>query len=519
MNLPPLPPPAPAEWTAHRRALHARVAAVERLIGPSQIAWMRGSPRVWSEDELADLWRTAASQSGSAAANHLYVHVPFCKSICAFCNYDRLKPSSAEGLRDWRDRVLASIRTLGPAVRGLRFQSLYFGGGTPSVLPSAILREVFEGLDSHFHWKHGASRSIELDPATVNAPKIEAMLDHRFDHFSFGVQTRSTQVNVHHNRGPQGEATVDRCLDLLPGPLTSSVAVDVLMGLAGVSPDDTLADVEALMRHPRRPSIDLFHLTPTRDYVQSHFGGSSDRAATALAQYDDHFRSRLAQLARVHGYGLRDAHSHHAHALYPHRRHWLASVKDLRELGRQLGKGVQSIVTRIRAGRPGPRLPGPRYGYTQLANNAGQRHNLLGLGPSARSQLFGIASAQTIPAAGQEGPTAYRGSAIDLTDELRTFIIFDIRDRAHIDEARLHKIFRTTLAEAFPHALSVWLEEGFAQPAPGGWSFHRKPPPELSQLMLWLVPESTLEETIARKSGGRAGARARQNRPSPARRP
>ncbi len=481
---------------------------------------MRGKPRVWSEAEMAGLWKSAAEASGGRSANHLYVHVPFCKSICAFCNYDRLKPSSADGLREWRDRVLASMRTLGPAVRDLSFHALYFGGGTPSVLPSAILREVFEGLDAQFRWHPFASRSIELDPATVNASKIRAMVDHGFDHFSFGVQTRSAHVNVQHNRGPQGPSTVDRCLDLLPGPLLSTVAVDVLIGLAGVTPDDTLADAEALMLHPRRPRVDLFHLTPTRSYVQSHFGGSRDRASDALARYDDPFRDRLARLAHRCGYALHNADSHHFHTLHPQGRSRYTSVQNLRDLGGQLGRDLQSLAAKYRAGKT-LRIRGPRHGYTQLANTAGRQHNLLGLGPSARSQIFGIASAQTIPAAGQSGRTAYRGATIDPSDELRTFIIFDIRDHAFVDEKRVQKIFNTTFAESFADALSVWLEEGFVQPASNGWRFQRRRPEVLSTLMLWLVPDQILEQVIedksqqtARKHGeSQPNARSRAPRP------
>ena len=460
---------------------------------------------------MAELWRTAADRATDQTVNQLYVHVPFCKSICSFCNYDRLKPSSPDNMRDWRDRVLASMRLLGPAVRGLTFQALYFGGGTPSVLTSGILREVFEGLDHHFRWHEHAYRSIELDPATVTAPKVEAMLDHDFRTFSFGMQTRNTHVNVAHNRGPQGDQTVERCLDLLPGPRFSRVAVDLLMGLSGVSPEDTLADVELLMTHPRRPAIDLFHLSPTKSYITSHFAGSRSAASETLARYDDDFHARLAALADKYTYALRDHDSHHAHALEPQRLRRRTSRTRMRTYLRQTRADLTRMAKRARAGRPLPRrrVPGLLASYTQLANNAGRPHNLLGLGPSARSQIFGVASTQTHPPGGEAGPTTYRGSLIDMTDELRTFVIFDIRDRARVMDDRLRSIFGTTLVDAFPDVVSVWQQAGFARAVPGGWEFPRLRPDDLARHMLWLLPEAVLERAMRGKTHRPGASRPR----------
>jgi coproporphyrinogen III oxidase-like Fe-S oxidoreductase len=498
----PAPPspglPSPAR-RAQREALHRAFLAAERLIGPSQLAWLQGAPRQWSEAEWAALWAKAAARQSPDAHNNVYLHVPLCKSICSFCNYERLRAESPEAITAWRDRVLASIEAMAPAVQALTFRSLYVGGGTPSVLPTAILREVLGALNHKRRWSPGARRCIELDPAVIRPDKVAAMVDQGMQHFSFGVQTLNAAVNLAHNRGPQGEATVLRCLEMLPGPLEATVQLDLLLGLAGVSPAQTLADLAVLLAHPRRPSIDLFFLSPTPSYVAGHFGGDSAAARAALSAYDADFSKAVAALARAHGYRHATPGSQHCHSLHP--TPW--SPPALRALGAELRqpgalrRGLRRGLARLRRGSP--------LGYTQLSAVARAPLNLLGFGPSARSQLFGHAAVQTRPAAGEAGPTTYEGAEMSLRDELRAFLVFDVRDNHAVDDDVLRRIFGMTLAEALPEALAVWVERGFAQPRRGGWRFAALPPAAMAEALLWAVPDAALQGLIDARRAPRAG--------------
>lgn len=495
-RVPPLPSPV---RLAQRRALHTGVASVERLLGPSQVAALRGTPRTWTEPDFAQVWAEAAASAPTNSVNNLYVHVPFCKSICAFCNYDRLKPSHPDALKRWRDRVMASIEALAPAVRPLSFGALYLGGGTPSVLPARILGEILGALDTQFSWRPQASRALELDPALVNPAKVEVLLKHRFQHYSFGVQTQSAAVNEAHNRGPQGPETIERCLSLLPGPALATVAADILIGLAGVTPEDTLSDLERLLRHPRRPRVDVFHLTPTREYVQSHFGGSREAAQQALAQYDPAFDKRLEALCAKWRYDLGSEGSHHARTLTPRTASWLLGPAHARERARLYRGDLQTLLARRRDGVPLGLRPWQATSYSQLATNVRAPLNLLGLGPSARSQIFGRAAVVGRPHAGETGATTYQGHALTLQDELRSFVLFDLRDRGFLDEGEIRSLFGMALEDAMPEALAVWVDTGLLRRAPGGWTAHRGSPGDLARAALWAVPDAALHDLIESK--------------------
>jgi len=500
---PPGPSPPSSDWRARRLALHKRVAEVEGVRSLSQLAGFKAAQQTWSEPEMAAVWAQAAAESSARTVNSLYVHVPFCKSICDFCNYERLRPSSPGALTAWRDRVLASIDTFAPAVDRLEFHALYVGGGTPSVLPARILREVFTAIDSRLRWRPYSNRSIELDPAVVNADKVQAMLDHGFHRFSFGVQTTDKAVNQAHNRGPQGPAMVRRCLDLLPAGPGSSVTADVLLGLQGVSPEDTLRDLELLMAHPRRPAVDLFHLTPTTHYVDEHFAGDAEAAAAAVDRYGADFDAALAELCARQLYTVRRGGSHHCRSLHPgglkeHLRRWLGD--GLRGTWRRPSRPPDEMVRHAaKALKALPAIARRQPVYSQIVTEVREPFNLMGLGPSARTQVFGQAAVQTRPHAGEEGPTTYVGSPVDHTDELVNFVLFEVRDRGRVLDEDLLRVCGTTLAESRPDAVAEWQRMGLVQRIEGGWQFQRERR-AIAEDMLWVVPESHLEALVARKT-------------------
>jgi coproporphyrinogen III oxidase-like Fe-S oxidoreductase len=492
---------------ADRAALHARFEGRVRLRDPSQLAYLRGPERVYDEAELAGLWRRAAARGDDEKlANHFYLHVPFCKSLCTFCNYERLRPDSPAVLEAWRARVLRSVEVLGPACAGLTFHSLYVGGGTPSTLPARTMDEVFTALQQAFTWHPLAGRSIELDPAIVTADKVAAMRRAGFDHYSFGVQSLSRAVSEAHNRGPQSFDTVDRCLRLLPPLGEASVALDLLMGLEGATPEGTLADLDALMGHPRRPNIDGFLLVATQSYVQQHFGGDAAKAEAHRRRFELEALPQVAALAQAHRYDLRGGNSHHCFTLSPKtglreavqaRRRRGVRVDDpaAQGLARLLGR----LARRLRgdgAPRSGPPSVAGRIAYTQLVSEQRGPMNLLGLGPSARSQIFGEVAVQC--GEDLEGQTVYRGHPTPVATELRAFVVHEVRDRGEVDDALLQHIFGQGLEAAAPDALAAWRASGFVTGGGPVWRFDRGDPVAAARQLLWLIPEDALRHAIDR---------------------
>ena len=420
---------------------------------------------------MAGLWRDAAARQMPgelSPINHVYVHVPFCKSICSFCNYERLRPSSPQMLHAWLRRVQGSVEALGPSLRDLQFHSLYIGGGTPSTLPPPLLEQLLTTLDTHLNFVPNSSRHIEFDPAVFSQARIAVLQRHGFSRYSFGIQSLDPAVNDAHNRGMQDRRIVGRFFDAVKD--AERVACDFLLGLEGTTPQSILSDLAWVLEHHRPAAIDIFALVPTASYVKRHFDGDLDAYWAHLAPFQEVVPTALPELCETHGY------------------RWHGEGGHRYTLVRQ---GVHG-----RAGSP--------YSYAQLVSEQGRPLNLLGLGTSARSQLFRCAAFQyrdpEDDVAG-DGAAWYEGHRIDPEVEQRTYLIHQLRDRGSVDAALFERIFGVTLEEAAGPALAAWASLGLGALVDGVLTLEKQSGVERARTLLWLVPEAHLEHEMARIMG------------------
>jgi coproporphyrinogen III oxidase-like Fe-S oxidoreductase len=464
-----------AAWLSRRKQLHDRYMEVARVGDASRLAYLHGGTTVWSEEEIAALWdRAARNPVGELEPlNCVYIHVPFCKSICSFCNYDRLQPSSSELLRTWLKRALRSIEVISPALKPLTFHALYIGGGTPAVLPAPLLHELLEAVDNSLNWHPHASRKLEFDPAVMNRARLDVLKAHRFSQLSFGIETLDPQINERHNRGKQGLETIERSFADLREVGLDDVACDFLLGLEGTTAPGMLVEMETVMQRFRPAWLDIFMLTPTQKYVDQHFGGSHEAFWTHLKPFEEIIPPALPALAERNGYSVR------------------------------MGQGHHMMLRRKDRPQPPADASGmspSRFGYTALSSESRRPLNVFGLGRSARSVIFGSAAfslrdPNDDPAA--TGPADYEGNAVDLAGEARTFLAHHLRDNDTVDRTEFRQIFGDDISQVVPAAVAAWEQEGLARLEPE--VLRLVPQDRRSRIasLLWLVPQDAIEFDLA----------------------
>jgi hypothetical protein len=126
--------------------------------------------------------------------------------------------------------------------------------------------------------------------------------------------------------------------------------------------------------------------------------------------------------------------------------------------------------------------------------------NVLGLGRSARSVIFGTAAfavhdPQDNPAL--EGPAGYVGSKLDVTDEARTFLAHLLRDNDTVDRDEFRQIFGGDMPDVIPAALAGWEKEGTARLEGDVLRFVSQDRRARIRSLLWLVPEEAIEFDLA----------------------
>ena len=118
----------------------------------------------------------------------VYVHVPFCRRKCAYCDFVSFA-GAEEKIRAYTEAVCSEIREqagfLSPPPAG----TVYFGGGTPSVLPAEEIRRMLDALRASFPVREDAEISLEANPESVTPEKAEAWRRMGFNRVSLGVQS------------------------------------------------------------------------------------------------------------------------------------------------------------------------------------------------------------------------------------------------------------------------------------------------------------------------------------------
>ena len=138
--------------------------------------------------ELGQRWSSRNGLSPDPGLS-LYVHIPFCETRCLFCGCNVLLGRSdqqVEGYLDSLGQEMALATSLIDAERPVR--EIHWGGGTPNYLNETQVHRLRQCLDAHFCIDEDASWSVEVEPRSATATKLDAFLKEGFSRFSLGVQ-------------------------------------------------------------------------------------------------------------------------------------------------------------------------------------------------------------------------------------------------------------------------------------------------------------------------------------------
>lgn len=118
----------------------------------------------------------------------IYVHIPFCKRKCVYCDF--VSYAGCEALYErYFDALFAEIDTWREKIGEYHLQSIFFGGGTPTIVPTEKISETIERISRATKIENDVEITIEANPGTVDAAKLEAYRRAGVNRISFGVQS------------------------------------------------------------------------------------------------------------------------------------------------------------------------------------------------------------------------------------------------------------------------------------------------------------------------------------------
>lgn len=163
----------------------------------------------------------------------VYIHIPFCRSKCDYCDFYSL-PGREARMDDYLKALLAHIRETGPLSRGYQVDSLYFGGGTPSVFGDKRLRAVLAEVQKRFDVARDTEVTVECNPDSVNDKMLGRLRRAGVNRLSLGVQSAcDAELSAVHR--PHTFQQAANAVKAARAAKIKNLSLDLIYGLPGQS--------------------------------------------------------------------------------------------------------------------------------------------------------------------------------------------------------------------------------------------------------------------------------------------
>jgi len=205
----------------------------------------------------------------------VYVHIPFCESLCYYCACNKIITGKYERAERYLKSLQIEVELLIPHLGKANLVSqLHLGGGTPTFLRDPELRSLMEILGKAFQWKTDGEYSVEVDPRTVDAQRLTTLRELGFNRLSLGVQDFDKQVQIAVHR----EQTVQQVQDLMHAARNvgfKSVNLDLIYGLPKQTTQSWTQTLQSVVQlRPERIALYAYAHLPARFKPQRHINAS-----------------------------------------------------------------------------------------------------------------------------------------------------------------------------------------------------------------------------------------------------
>ncbi|MDE2180511.1 MAG: radical SAM family heme chaperone HemW [candidate division NC10 bacterium] len=168
----------------------------------------------------------------------LYIHIPYCLSRCHYCDFNSYRFDSVQ-VEQYLKALAQEItlRASSDAIRHRLVYSVFFGGGTPSILQASQLIGILDHCRAAFTFEADAEVSLEANPGTVDLPKLRALREGGVTRLSVGVQAAQDRLLQRIGRA-HAACEAEQALWMAREAGFSNINLDLMFGLPGQSTDD-----------------------------------------------------------------------------------------------------------------------------------------------------------------------------------------------------------------------------------------------------------------------------------------
>jgi len=184
----------------------------------------------------------------------VYIHVPYCKKRCGYCDFNTYTPNELDvndQIDSWAEATVKEIKLAKKVLKkDLKIDTIFFGGGTPSLISNNELSYVLNALKENFHFANNVEITLEANPDDINDEKVEIWQENNVNRISIGMQSSSKKVLQILDR-THDQLNIEKSAKLLRKHGFSNFSFDLIYGTPGESLEEWQESLEfALSLNP-----------------------------------------------------------------------------------------------------------------------------------------------------------------------------------------------------------------------------------------------------------------------------
>ncbi len=192
----------------------------------------------------------------------IYIHIPFCKQACHYCNFHfSTVPKQMAAFVDALKKEIEITPSFIPTQQGAKekINTLYFGGGSPSILPIQDLQSIFEALHKRFSFSEHIEITLEANPDDINIEKLQAWRSLGVNRLSVGIQSFQDEELKWMNRAHTAKESLD-CIDAIQAAGFDNYSIDLIYGSPLLDDSNWKKNVDIVIEK-KIPHISCYALT------------------------------------------------------------------------------------------------------------------------------------------------------------------------------------------------------------------------------------------------------------------
>jgi len=193
----------------------------------------------WKPEYLADAQAALHRPPNPVTPLGLYLHIPFCRKRCKFCYFRVYIDKNARDVETYNEALIKEVELYSqlPIVGGRPLHYVYFGGGTPSYLSAAQLRNLMTRLQTILSWEQAAEVTFECEPGTLQQHKLEALKELGITRLSLGVENFDPKI-LEFNGRAHLEEEIYRAFGWARDLKFDQINIDLIAGMIGETWDN-----------------------------------------------------------------------------------------------------------------------------------------------------------------------------------------------------------------------------------------------------------------------------------------